>query len=242
MSNWKKISNRSHCLFSRSRIHPLPDHAVRQGNGAGQSSGSVRGGGWTAAWRQPAHGLRSACEGAGRWVSSPGWFGVWLVLVFYSPPLFFLHFNIWKLQTQSALTDTVSFALKFSKCACMKCRAPFRPAFWESTGSLPTATGRNWSSVSHFLRCAALSQSCSPSLSTLNDDNELKAQCVRFGAVEWQYNISKEIDIYGCIVGYGQCPSTNCISALQKSSCTHHANIFPRKIWPDEGPSSCLIT
>lgn len=54
------------------------------------------------------------------------------------PPTF-----LWKLQDQSASTETVSFALGSSRCACTKCRVPSRRAFWESTGSSPTATRKN---------------------------------------------------------------------------------------------------
>lgn len=58
---------------------------------------------------------------------------------FLFSPLTFL----WKLQGQSASTETASFALGFSRCACTKCRIPSRRAFWESTGSSPTATRKN---------------------------------------------------------------------------------------------------
>lgn len=117
------------------------------------------------------------------------WWGrIWLVLVFHSFPPHPLTF-LWKLQGQSASTETVSFALGFSRCACTKCRIPSRRAFWESTGSSPTATRKNWSSVFRFLRFSAFSSSCLLSLSTRNVDDESKAQCVRFANDGWEESV-----------------------------------------------------
>lgn len=71
ISSWKTLLN-NFFHFSRSRIHFVAHHTVRQRNRAGQSSCSVRRRWRTDDWWQPAHGLRSAGEGARRCVSSQG--------------------------------------------------------------------------------------------------------------------------------------------------------------------------